>query len=157
MRFMKKLAEFFVLAVLKAYHCGRRSVKRRIHFEYQTEVQDKRKEPNMPLSKKINDEQQIVVHLNPTTPKGKPVKLDGKPEWSVVDGDSTLEVADDGLSATLISSDTPGVTHYQVAADADLGDGVDTITDTIELTVVDPQASSLGLTADAPTDKPATP
>ncbi len=109
----------------------------------------------MPLRKTINDEQKIVVRLKPASGRGKPVNIDGKPDWSQVDGDATMEVADDGMSATLISSDTPGVSNFLVAADADLGEGVTTITDTIELTVVDPQASSLGLSADDAVDKDA--
>lgn len=106
------------------------------------------------LSLKITTEQQVVVHLNPVTPKGKPVGLDGIPTWTVVDGLGTVTPAADGLSATLVSPDTAGVTNFLVSADADLGAGVDTITDTIQLTVTDPDASSLGLVADAPTVKP---
>lgn len=126
--------------------------KQKPHFEYEIEVSDKH-QTTMPLKLKINDEQKVKVTLTPVTPRGKPVKVDGVPSWTTIDGDSTIVVAEDGMSADLISSDTPGVTNFQVAADADLGEGVDTITDTIELTVVDPQASSLGLSAGTPEDK----
>lgn len=127
------------------------------HFDYSISVSNKQQKVPMPLQLKINDEQKVNVALNPVTPRGKPVKLDGKPEWSVVDGDSTLVVADDGMSADLVSADTPGVTNFMVQADADLGEGVDTISDTIQLTVIDPEASSLGLVAGTPVDKAAPP
>ena len=50
----------------------------------------------------ITNEQKIQVTLKPVTATGRPAKLDGTPEWSVISGDSTLEVATDGLSAFLI-------------------------------------------------------
>lgn len=126
--------------------------KTKAHFDYSIEISQKASK-RMPLQLKINDEQKVNIRLNPVTPSGKPVKVDGKPEWSVADGDSTLVVADDGMSAFLVSADTPGITNYMVSADADLGEGVDTISDTIQLTVVDPQATSLGLVADPPEAK----
>lgn len=129
---------------------------REARFDYVIEVSQKG-QSTMPLQLKITDEQKVNVRLVPVTQRGKPVPLDGKPEWSVVDGDSTLAVSDDGMSAFLVSNDTPGITNFQVSADADLGEGVSTITDTIQLTVVDPQASSLGLVSDPPVDKAAPP
>lgn len=125
--------------------------RKKVHFTYSVEVSEKRK-VSMPLQIKINDEQKVNVTLKPVTPKGKPVAVQN-PQWSVVDGDSTLVVGADGMSADLVSADTPGITNYLVSADADLGEGVDTISDTIALTVVDPQATSLGLSAGAPVDK----
>ena len=122
-------------------------------FNYSIAVSKKERKKNMPLQLKINDEQKVNVTLNPVTSSGKPVKVDGKPEWVADAGGSTLQVSQDGMSATLISSDLPSVTVFTVSADADLGQGVTTISDTIELTVTDPQASSLGLKADPPVDK----
>lgn len=93
----------------------------------------------------ITNEQKIKVSLAPVTATGKPANLDGKPSWSVISGDSTVEVAEDGLSATLVSSDTPGDTQILVQADADLGEGVEEISDVIKLTVEGARAASLGL------------
>ncbi len=112
------------------------------------------KEQTMPLELKITNEQQQPVTLTPKTDTGKPAKLDGKPTWEVVSGDSTITVSEDGLTATLVSSDTPGDTQYLVSADADLGEGVETISDTIKLSVVGATAKNLGLTAGAPEAKP---
>lgn len=108
----------------------------------------------MSIALKFSTEQQVTVHINPVTPKGKPVALDGVPVWQVAVGDVTLQPAADGLSCTIVSADTPGQSQVLVSADADLGEGVETISDTIDALVSDPQASSLGLTADAPVTKP---
>lgn len=101
----------------------------------------------------ITNAQKIKATLAPVTQSGKPAKLDGKPTWSVVDGDGTVSVSDDGLSADLVSGDNPGVTNYLVEADADLGEGVETISSAIVLTVVGEKASSLGITLGQPEDK----
>jgi len=101
----------------------------------------------------ITNEQKVPVTLAPVTATGKPAKLDGKPLWSVESGDSTLAVADDGLSAYLISSDTPGDTVVLVRADADLGEGIEEVADTIKLTVEGANAESLGMKAGPPEPK----
>lgn len=102
---------------------------------------------------RITNEQKVKVTLTPKTGAGKPAKLDGKPTWTVSSGDSTVEVADDGMSAELVSSDTPGETMFVVEADADIGEGVETITDAIKLTVEGAKATSLGLTVGEPENK----
>ncbi len=149
-----KLPKLIVCAVLFAYQCGKRAVhrnNRQVRFYYTVQV-DAKKKQTMPLKLKLTDEQKTTVTLNPATPKGKKVSVQN-PVWSVVDGDCAITPAPDGLSAVITSGDKPGVTNIQIAADADLGDGVDTITDTIEVTVVDPEASTLGLAAGTPEDK----
>lgn len=104
----------------------------------------------MPLKVKITNEQKIKVSLTPVTDGGKPAKLDGKPSFEVVAGDCTVEVADDGLSATIISSDNPGQSQVLVKADADIGEGVEEISDVIEVEVGGAAAKNLGLTAGTP-------
>lgn len=100
--------------------------------------------------KTITNEQKITVHLNPVTDAGKPAKLDGAPIWTVVSGDSTVVVASDGLSADLVSSDTPGDTTFLIDGDADLGQGVEDVQETILLHVAGANAKNLGVTFDAP-------
>ena len=95
----------------------------------------------------ITNEQKVKITMNPVTQRGLPAALDGAPAWTVVSGSSTIEVAADGLSAYLISSDAPGDTTYQVEADADLGESVQTLVDTITLHVEGAKAVNLGLTA----------
>jgi len=120
-------------------------------------VQTKTKGNNMPLTIQLENTQQIKVLLTPKNLKGKPAKVQGAPVWEVESGDSTLVAADDGLSALLVTSDTAGDTVYAVKADADLGEGIETIEDRITLTVSEPKASTLGFTLGEPEDKPEAP
>lgn len=93
----------------------------------------------------ITNEQKIKVTLAPVTSTGKPARLDGIPSWSVVNGNSTILPDADGMGCYLISADMPGDTVVLVSADADLGEGVVTVSDTITLHVQGAQAASLGL------------
>ncbi len=140
-----------------AYHYGfqkGQESKQKPRFDYSVGPITLKKGNKMPLDIKLTNEQQVVVHLKPVTPKGNPAKLDGLPTWNVVSGDVTIAVSDDGLSCTIVSPDLAGPAVISVQADADLGEGVTNISDTINVNTVDAEASSLGLTADAPTDKP---
>jgi hypothetical protein len=116
-------------------------------------VTEKQKAHKM-LEITITNEQQVNVTLKPVTATGKAAKLDGAPTWTIQSGDSKINVPADGLSADLISSDTPGDTEILVEADADLGSGVVSVSDIIRLTVAGAQAANLGLAAGAPTAKP---
>lgn len=107
----------------------------------------------MPLELKITNEQKIKVTLTPKTDTGKPAVLDGVPTWEVVSGNSTVVAAADGLSADLVSADDPGDTQFLVKADADIGEGVEEISDIISLNVVGATAKNLGLTAGQPEPK----
>lgn len=113
----------------------------------------KNTEPVM-LTLKITNEQQITVSVTPKTPAGKPATVEGKPAWTQQSGNASLTIADDGLSATLISADQPGESQFLISADADLGEGVELIQDVITLIVESAKAASLGLTAGEPTPKP---
>lgn len=101
----------------------------------------------------ITNEEKVKVTLAPKTSTGKPAALDGKPTWTVTSGAATVEVSEDGLSAFLVSADAPGDTVVLVEADADLGSGVQTVSDTIQLHVLGALAASLGVTVDAPIAK----
>lgn len=98
----------------------------------------------------VTNEQKIKLTLNPVTLKGKPAQLDGPPKWSVISGDSRVEPADDGLSAYLVSSDTPGDTTFLIDADADLGAGVEDVQETITLHVAGARAANLGVIVGTP-------
>ena len=98
----------------------------------------------------ITNEQKVQVTLAPTTAAGNPAILDGAPVWAVASGDATLEVAADGLSAFLVSGAADVTSQITVTADADLGAGVTTLTDVIDLAVVAAQASALGLVTGTP-------
>jgi hypothetical protein len=101
----------------------------------------------------ITNEEKVQLTLAPTTAAGNPATLDGVPTWTVVAGDATVEVSEDGLSAFLVSGAADVNSQIEVVADADLGEGIVTLTDLIDLAVVAAQASVLGLVAGTPTLK----
>lgn len=98
----------------------------------------------------ITNEEKVQVTLAPLTAAKNPASLDGAPVWTVTEGDATLDVATDGLSAFLISGAANTNSKISVSADADLGEGVVTITDVIDLAVVQAMASGLGLSVGTP-------
>jgi hypothetical protein len=123
-------------------------------FEYSVgPIKNKQRRSSM-LEITITNEQQVNVVLHPVTAAGRPTTVDGVPTWTVQSGDSTAVPSSDGLSADLISSDTPGDTEFLVEADADLGEGVIPISDIIRLSVAHANAANLGLVAGDPTPKP---
>lgn len=114
----------------------------------------KKKGNNMPAEISITNEQKVPVTLTPETDSGKPAKLDGKPSVSIVSGNSQVaNVSEDGLSFELVSSDDPGDTVVLVKADADLGEGIEEISDTITLRVIGATAKNLGISVGTPVPK----
>jgi len=111
------------------------------------------KDKTMPAEVTITTEQKVNVVLKPVTATGKPALLDGAPKWSVVSGNGTVVVAPDGLSADLVSSDTPGDTTYLIDGDADLGAGVIDLQDTVLCHVLGANAANLGVTVGVPVPK----
>jgi len=118
----------------------------------ETKVQ--KKEKNMIV--KITNEQQVRVTLNPKTDAGRPAKIDpnSKPTWEKIDGEADVQAAEDGLSVLLVSADNPGTTQILVKADADIGEGVEEISEVIELQVAGASAKNLGLSVGTPELKP---
>lgn len=107
----------------------------------------------MPVEIQLTNEQKVTATLVPVTDTGAPAKLDGKPSWAVISGNSTLVVADDGMSADLVSANDPGDTVVLVKADANLGEGVEEISDTITIKVVGATAKNLGISLGPPEAK----
>lgn len=130
--------------------------KPQVHFEWAIGLVETKQAPkgNM-LQIKITNEQQVTVTLNPKTQRGKSVSLDGAPIWEIVSGESVaVKPSEDGLSALLVSSDTPGTTQVLVKADADLGEGYVEVSEIIEVTVSGALAANLGLVVGEPELKP---
>jgi hypothetical protein len=72
----------------------------------------------------------------------------------VVSGDGTVEQDPSTPNAFFaVSGDAPGTTEYLVEADADLGEGVVTIQEAVELVVSGAQAVQFGLVAGTPVAK----
>jgi len=106
---------------------------------------------------KLTNEQQVTVTLKPKTDGGRTAKLDGVPTFEVISGESTVTAAADGLSALIVSSDNPGDTQILVKADADLGEGVEEISEILEVQVGSASAKNLGIVVGTPEVKPAPP
>lgn len=106
----------------------------------------------MPLEVTITNEQKVRLTAVPVTATGNPAPLDGPVSFSVISGDSTVNVLDN-LTAELVSGVTPGDTTYLVEADADLGAGVETISDTVLMHVEGARAANLGLSLGVPEPK----
>jgi len=100
----------------------------------------------MPLATSCTNEQKRIVLTNPKTQGGQPATIDGALTVEVVSGDGTFEV-DPALPTQFkaVSGTALGDTVYNISADADLGAGVQTITDQVTLTVTSASAASFGL------------
>jgi len=143
-----------VNTIINIFHGGKKKPKhKKVVFGFKVGLVKTKPKKIMPLELKITNEQKIPVTLKPVTDTGKPATLDGKPAWTVISGNSQVVTSEDGLSAELISSDELGDTEIVVKADADLGEGVEEISDIIKLSVVGATAKNLGLAAGAPVPK----
>lgn len=99
----------------------------------------------------LTDEQKVSLSIMPVTAANNPAKVDGVPQWSVSDpAIITLVVAADGMSAEAITAGPLGTSQVSVSADADLGDGVRTITGILDIEVQAAEAASVGIVAGTP-------
>jgi hypothetical protein len=153
-KLMKKLAKLISWLIELAFRRGYREGRKIGKLGFCFRVGPVTNKKPMPLELKLTTEQQVAVRIKPTTPKGQPAQLDGLPAWSVAVGDVTLQPSQDGLSCVIVSADTAGLSQVLVTADADLGEGVETVSDTIAVDVASPRATNLGLAADPPELKP---
>ena len=92
-----------------------------------------------------SNEGRFPISVSPTTLGGKPAKLDGVVTVVVQSGLASFEMVDNS-SFKIVSGD-PGDTTYLVSGDADLGEGVETITDIIIYHVAGARAKNLGMIA----------
>lgn len=140
--------------VINIFSCEGRKHQPRVRFGFVVGLpENKEKENSMPVQVKITNEQKVKVTLTPVTDTSKPAKIDGAPSWTQLSGNASIVVAEDGMSAYLISADDPGDSQFIVKADADLGEGVEELSDIVELSVLGATAKNLGLTLDAPEPK----
>lgn len=110
----------------------------------------------MPQTVALTNEQKVTATIAPVTATGHPAPVDGSPTWAVQSGNATIEPAADGLSCVIKSPDTvtgSDESVITVSADADLGEGVTTISDSITVTTTQAQAAALGVTVGAPEPK----
>ena len=98
----------------------------------------------------ITNEQKILVHVSALTENNNPTTLTVVPAWAVTSGDCTLVVAEDGLSAYVVSGSTASTTNVTVTAQ--ISDSV-TLANSFDVEVTLAEASKLEFTADAPETK----
>lgn len=108
----------------------------------------------MPVEITLTNEQKVRATVTPKTAVGNPAPIDGKPGVTVISGNATIaNISEDGRSFDIVSPDEPGDSQVLVEADADLGEGVETISDVIKVTVIGARAANLGLSLGTPEPK----
>jgi hypothetical protein len=110
----------------------------------------------------MNTSEKIPVTITVTTPSGAPAQFQGQPNWATSDATIiTVVPAADGMSADVISVAEGSGARVTVSIDADLGDGVTTVTGVSEDIAVtqDPNsvASTINFAFGAPVPKNPTP
>lgn len=91
----------------------------------------------------LTADQKVTLSVAPVDKYGNPASLDGNPSWTVSDSAIlTVTPATDGLSAVVEAVGPIGTAiQVTVSADADLGEGVRTITSVLEVNVVGGEAN----------------
>jgi len=93
----------------------------------------------------VDNESKRPIILNPQTPAGNPAEVQaGSVVFTVLNGDATVELTDNEKAPYIVSG-ANGVSQIEVTADADLGEGVTTISQVFDVVVIDPQATGFGL------------
>lgn len=102
----------------------------------------------------LTDSQEVILSIAPIDSRSNPAVVDGEPSWSSSDVSVvTVTPAAGGLSASVVALGKIGSAQITVSADADLGSGVSPITGTLDITVISGLATSLSITAGAPTEQ----
>ncbi len=98
----------------------------------------------------LKDDQKCRLSVSPVDKKGKPAKVEGAPAWSSSDETvATVVPAADGMSADVVAGN-PGICQINVSADADLGEGVKTISGTLDVTIEAGEAVGLAISTGTP-------
>jgi hypothetical protein len=130
-------------------YIGANPQKQALNFNYAIGRPIAKGEKTM-LELNVTNEEKVLVTCNPVTPAGNAVELDGPISVTVQNGDGSFEIQADGKSVFLISGVLPGDTTFIVEGDADLGSGIESISDVILLHVAGAKAASFGLSAGTP-------
>ena len=102
----------------------------------------------------LTDIQKVSLSITPTSAAGNPAPVDGAPVWTSSDESVlTVTASADGLSAEAVTTGKLGVAQVSVSADADLGEGVTTITGVLDVEVKASEAVSLAVSAGTPTNQ----
>ena len=131
------------------------SVKTNLRVELSFSVQEQTKQPTKNSMLKLTTTQQAVIAAKFETAAGIVVPIAGKPQWTAADGNIVkLVLSDDGLSVTVVALQ-PGKTTVTVTGEGDPTPGVDTVSTSLDIDVVAPEASQVVLDVGAPMEQPA--
>lgn len=99
----------------------------------------------------LTNTQKVAVTIQPVDSLGNPALVEGVPVWSVSDPNLlTLDVAADGMSGFVVTVGPVGLAQVNVSADADLGEGVTTITGLLDVEVIASEAVTFNITTGIP-------
>ena len=98
------------------------------------------------------NEEKVRAHVSYVTSTGAPAVVDGATHVEVQSGDGTFERLGPH-EFYLVSGFVPDDTLYVISADVDLGEGVETLTDAITLTVTNARAAAFGVSFGLPERK----
>jgi hypothetical protein len=104
---------------------------------------------------KLTVTQQCPISIQPVDARGNPARVDGDPVWTNSNPEVlTLVVDPGGLSALARATGPIGTSQIGVTADADLGEGVITLSGTLDVEVGGAQAVGITITPGTPTEQP---
>lgn len=109
----------------------------------------------MPIEGNCTNEEMLPLSIAFTTLGGRPAEVQGDPTVTLVSGDPTASVrpGPDAFHPFLASGDLPGDLVFLVSGDADLGEGVVLVQDTVTIHVAGAQAGAVGLSLGAAVPK----
>jgi len=146
------LGFFMVLGAIILYAGIQIGKHKHLRFAYRI-CRPERKVAMLELN--CSKEEKIKVTVYPITLGGRSAQIqEGSLELEVTYGSGTCPlVENEGLAFWLVSGDIPEDVGFLVKADADLGEGIETISEMIVLHVSDVKAVNLGLVAESPVPK----
>lgn len=104
----------------------------------------------------LPNDHKVTASIQPVDARGNPAKIDGLANWTSSNvGIAKVEnVSADSLSADIVPGSQLGSCQVNVTADADLGEGTESITGTLEVTVEAGGAVGFVISTSAPVEIP---
>lgn len=102
----------------------------------------------------LTDSQDCPLSVAFVDKKGQAAPVDGAAQWLTSNSEViALAPADDGLSCVISAVGPLGTATVSVTADADLGDGVTSISGSVDVTVIAGAAVTVDVTPGTPTEQ----
>ncbi len=104
------------------------------------------KDERTTIMAELSIDQPGVASITPLDRAGNPARLDGVPTWTISDPTlATITPSEDGLQCAVQAVGPLGKVTLSVSADADLGEGVETLSGSAEIDIVAGEAVALNL------------